>query len=62
MTSAAQPNPIEELTVDAEQRRDAPTEAEEQPKFAGDMPDDPEKAVHYRPGEDGPGGSTGDDQ
>jgi len=62
MTSAAQPNPIEELTVDAEQRRDAAGESEAQPEYAGDMPDEPEKAVHYRPGEDGPGGSTGDDQ
>jgi hypothetical protein len=55
MTSAAQPNPIEDLTADAELRSDhlAEEESEEAgPEYTGDMPDDPEKAVHYRPGQD----------
>ncbi len=55
MTSAAQPNPIEDLTADAELRSDrlAEQEATEAgPEYTGDMPDDPEKAVHYRPGQD----------
>ena len=54
MTSAAQPNPIEDLSADAKLRSDHLTEqqAEDQPKYTGDMPDDPEQAVHYRPGED----------
>jgi hypothetical protein len=55
MTSAAQPNPIEDLTADAELRSDhlAEEETEEAgPEYTGDMPDDPEKAVHYRPGQD----------
>jgi hypothetical protein len=59
MTSAAQPNPIEDLTADASLAGDARREqqTEGQPEFTGDMPDDPEQAVHYRPGQDGPGGS-----
>jgi hypothetical protein len=54
MTSAAQPSPIEDLTAAAELRADeiAEEEAEAQPKYTGDMPDDPEEAVHYRPGQD----------
>jgi hypothetical protein len=54
MTSAAQPNPIEDLTADAELRSDrlAEQEAEAEPEYTGDMPDDPEQAVHYRPGDD----------
>ncbi len=56
MTSAAQPNPIEDLTAQASLAGDARQETEGQPEFTGDMPDDPEQAVHYRPGEDGPGG------
>lgn len=54
MTSAAQPNPIEDLTASAEIRDDHRVEeqAEAQPEFTGDMPDDPEQAVHYRPGQD----------
>jgi hypothetical protein len=54
MTSAAQPNPIEDLTANAELRSDERVEedAEAQPEFVGDMPDDKEQAVHYRPEDD----------
>jgi hypothetical protein len=49
-----QPDPIEALTADAELQADhvAEEEAEAQPKYVGDLPDDPEEAVHYRPDED----------
>lgn len=57
MTSAAQPNPIEDLTADASLAADARREQEAGPEFTGDLPDDPEQAVHFRPGQDGPGGS-----
>lgn len=52
MTSAAQPNPIDALTADAERNRDVAAEqtAEANPEFVGDLPDDPEEAVSYRPG------------
>jgi hypothetical protein len=54
MTSAAQPNPIEDLTAAAKLRADqlAEEEAEAEPEYAGDLPDDPEEAVHYHPGQD----------
>ncbi len=53
MTSAAQPNPIDALTADAELDRDAAAAAAAQePEYAGDLPDDPEQAVHFRPGQD----------
>ena len=54
MTSAAQPNPIEDLTAEAERRSDVRAEdaAEAQPEFVGDLPDDKDEAVHYRPGDD----------
>jgi hypothetical protein len=54
MTSAAQPNPIDGLTADAELNRDAAAEqaAEAQPEYVGDMPDDPEQAIHHREGDD----------
>ena len=54
MTSAAQPNPIEDLAAAAELRSDerVEQEAEAQPEYAGDMPDDPEQAVHYREDQD----------
>ncbi len=55
MTSAAQPNPIQGLTADAA-LDGAARESDTEPTFTGNMPDDPEQAVHYRPGEDGPGG------
>lgn len=59
MTSAAQPNPIDQLHAEAELQADhvQEQETEGEPEFVGDMPDDPEQAVHYRPGPDGPGGS-----
>jgi hypothetical protein len=58
MTSAAQPNPIEDLTAAASLEGDRRTEQETEgePEFTGNMPTDPEDAVHYRPGQDGPGG------
>lgn len=59
MTSAAQPNPIEDLTADASLAGDArrEQETEGQPEFTGGLPEDPEQAVHFRPGQDGDGGS-----
>jgi hypothetical protein len=49
-----QPNPIEALAAAAELQADriAEEEAEANPKYVGDLPDDPEEAVHYRPGQD----------
>lgn len=51
-----QPNPIDALTAEAS--LDADTAAEQQaqanPDFVGDMPDDPEQARTYRPGDDQP--------
>jgi hypothetical protein len=51
-----QPNPIEDLTAEAELQADeiAEEKAEEQPEYVGDLPDDPEQAEHYRPGQDNP--------
>lgn len=59
MTSAAQPHPIDGLTADHDLAADtdAVRQAEENPEYVGDMPDDAEDAVSFRPGEDGPGGS-----
>jgi hypothetical protein len=58
MTSAPQPNELG-YGVDAalEARNidpDAATEDErgDHPEFVGDMPEDPEQAKHYRPGEE----------
>jgi hypothetical protein len=59
MTSAAQPNPIEDLTAQAELRSDALAEQAE-PEYVGDLPDDPEEAIHYRPGTDGAEGAGTD--
>ena len=53
MTSAAQPNPIEDLTAQAELRADQLAEQQADPEYTGGGPDDPEEAVHYRPGTDG---------
>lgn len=53
MTSAAQPNPIQDLTAQAELRADELAEQQADPEYVGDLPDDPEQAVHYRPGTDG---------
>jgi hypothetical protein len=49
-----QPNPIEDLAAGADVQADhiAEEEAERQPEYVGDLPDDPEEAEHYRPGKD----------
>jgi hypothetical protein len=54
MTSAAQPNPIEDLAAAAKLRADqrAEEEAEAQAEYVGDLPDDPDEAVHYHPDQD----------
>jgi hypothetical protein len=53
MTSAPQPNELGYAVHEALDARnvdpDAADEAEQQPKYVGDMPDDPEDAQHYRP-------------
>jgi hypothetical protein len=53
MTSAPQPNELGYGAEPALEARnvdpDATDEAEEQPKYVGDMPDDPEEAQNYRP-------------
>ena len=57
--TGAQPNPIHEQV--AETKHAAETEygndtgfadQAEIPEYAGDMPDDPEQAKHFRPGQD----------
>jgi len=64
MTSAAQPDRIDGLTAGTELGTDnaAEQEADAQPEFTGDMPDDPEAAVHHQPGADGPGGRADEGQ
>lgn len=56
MTSAPQPNELGYAADAALEARnvdpDATEEAERQPKYTGDMPDDPEQAKHYRPDEE----------
>jgi hypothetical protein len=56
MTSAPQPNELGYAVDEALQARnvdpDATDEAEQQPEYVGDMPDDPEEAQHYRPDEE----------
>ena len=50
-----QPNPIQNLEADVAPdsvRHTDETEQTDQREFVGDMPDDAEEAVHYRPGED----------
>jgi hypothetical protein len=57
MTSAPQPNEIgygveaalEAHDIDPDRAED---EQQERPKHTGDLPDDPEEAKHYRPGEE----------
>jgi hypothetical protein len=57
MTSAPQPNEIgygvdaalEAHDIDPDPAEDDPAQ---QPKYVGDLPDDPEEARHYRPDED----------
>ncbi len=54
MTSAPQPNELGYAVDEALQARnpEATDEAEQQPKYTGDMPDDPEEAKHDRPDEE----------
>jgi hypothetical protein len=55
--TAAQPNNITPLAgtfTDDAATEAARREADPQPEFVGDMPDDPEEARTYRPGEDQP--------
>jgi hypothetical protein len=50
-----QPSPIQNLEADVAPdtvRHTDQTEADQQPEYTGNMPEDPEEAVHYRPGED----------
>ena len=53
MTSAPQPNELGYAVDEALEARnvepDATDEGEKQPKYTGDMPDDPEEAKHHRP-------------
>ncbi len=58
--TGSQPNPIDALTADATRGADAAAqqEADPQPEFVGDMPDDPQQAVTYRPEDDQPDGSA----
>jgi len=64
MTSAAQPDPVDALTADAELTTDTAADeaAEVGPDYTGDMPDDPDEAVHYRPDVDAPGGSMDEER
>ena len=57
MTSAPQPNEVGYAADAALEARDidpdaVDDQAEDRPKYAGDMPDDPEQAKRYRPDED----------
>ena len=56
MTSAPQPNELGYAVEPALEARnvdpEATDEADQQPEYVGDMPDDPEEAEHYRPGEE----------
>ena len=57
MTSAPQPNEVGFGVEPALEARDVnpgadPNDAEDQAEFVGDMPEDPEEAKHYRPGEE----------
>ena len=57
--TAAQPNDMTHLadTIGDETATErAARDAEAPPKYAGDMPDDPEEARTYRPGDDQPEG------
>ena len=51
--TGAQPNPLHTFEADTAAdtvRRTEESEQDQQPDFVGDMPDDPDKAVHYRRG------------
>jgi hypothetical protein len=53
--TGAQPNPMQAFEADAAAdtvRHTDETEQDQQPDFVGDMPDDPDEAVHYRPGQE----------
>ena len=51
--TGAQPDPIHEQVTQTQYGNDTGFAAEaEVPAYAGDMPDDPEEARTYRPGED----------
>ena len=56
MSECTQPNELGYAVEPALEARnvdpDATDEAEPQPTYTGDMPDDPEEAKHYRPGEE----------
>ena len=56
MTSASQPNELGYAVEPALEARnldpDATDEAEKQPTYVGDRPDDPEQAQHLRPGDE----------
>jgi hypothetical protein len=57
MTSAPQPNELGYGVDAALEARDVnpgadQDEAESQPEYVGDMPEDEEQAKHYRPGEE----------
>ena len=58
MTSAPQPNEVGYAADAALEARNIPAdaanqdEAEDQPEYVGDMPEDPEQAKHYRPDEE----------
>jgi hypothetical protein len=59
--TAAQPNDLGRLAgtfTDDAAAEGAQREAEPQPEYTGDMPDDPEEARTYRPGEDQPDEAT----
>lgn len=53
--TAAQPNDMTDLAgtfTDEKAARAAEVEADPQPEYVGDMPDDPEQARTYRPGQE----------
>lgn len=54
--TGAQPNPIDALTAETTSQPDvvAEQDAAANPEYVGDLPDDPEQARTYRPGNDQP--------
>lgn len=53
--TGAQPGPLQNFEADVAPdtvRHTDETPEDDQPEFVGDLPDDPDQAVHYRPGED----------
>jgi hypothetical protein len=58
--TAAQPNnigPLADAAVGDAAAETAERSAEQQPEYVGDMPDDPDRARTYRPGDDQSDGS-----